>query len=255
MAEDSIRRRINAGELAVAFGVKSMRSVEAALLAKTLGFDWLFIDLEHSSLDLDLACQICMAAHGCDIVPLVRVTEGNLGMATRALDGGASGIVMPHVDTAAQAREFVQAIKYPPIGKRSVAGPAPQLSLKMVPLPEMISTLNAQTYAVVMLETQTAIDNVEEIAAVEGLDILLIGSGDLSTDLGVPGQVGHEKVEECYKKLAAACKKHDKIAAVGGVADNKIAKHYASFGCPVIHSPPDIIYLMQGAASRVTDLR
>ncbi len=225
------------------------------MVAKTLGFDWLFIDLEHSSLDLDQACQICMAAHGCDVVPLVRVTEGNLGMATRALDGGASGIVMPHVDTAEQARAFVEAIKYPPIGKRSVAGPAPQLFLKTVPLPEMISTLNAQTYAVVMLETATAIENAEAIAAVEGLDILLIGSGDLSTDFGVPGQVDHPKIEAAYKTLAAACKKHGKIAAVGGVADNALAKHYASFGCPVIHSPPDLLYLMKGAASRVTDLR
>src|SRR5271168_3709952 len=94
------RVRLDAGELALGVGIRQSRTVDIAPIMKSCGYDWLFLDLEHNSMDLDTAVQIAVAALGAGIAAVARVPSGQLGMATRFLDGGGLGIVMPHVDTA-----------------------------------------------------------------------------------------------------------------------------------------------------------
>ena len=117
------RERLAKGELALGIGLRQARTVDIAAVMASCGFDWLFIDLEHGTMPLDIAVQISGAALSAGITPLVRVPSGQYSMATRALDGGALGIVMPHVDTAEEAKAVVEHLKYPPTGHRSVAGP------------------------------------------------------------------------------------------------------------------------------------
>src|SRR5690348_970014 len=99
------RERLARGELAIGLGIRLVRGIEIAKILKTSGYDWMFIDLEHGAMSLDQATQIAVAALDCGVAPLVRVPAMQLHMATRALDGGALGIVMPHVDTEGEARE------------------------------------------------------------------------------------------------------------------------------------------------------
>jgi 2-keto-3-deoxy-L-rhamnonate aldolase RhmA len=106
-------------------------------------------------------------------------------MATRFLDGGGLGIVMPHVDTAEEAREIAQALRYPPHGHRSVAGGLPHFGYERLGLAETCSAINAATLVVVMLETPRAVENAAAIAAVPGIDSLLIGTNDLAMELGI----------------------------------------------------------------------
>jgi 4-hydroxy-2-oxoheptanedioate aldolase len=168
------RERLERGELSIGLGIRLGRSVDIAKILKTSGYDWVFLDLEHSPMSLDTASQISVAALDTGISPIVRVPAMQMAMATRALDGGALGIIMPHVDTAAEARAIVDHLKYPPIGHRSVSGAQPQFDYRTMNIGELTAALNATTLTVVMVETPKAIANVDAIAAVPGIDVVLV---------------------------------------------------------------------------------
>ena len=181
--------KLRAGELSIGVGLRQARTVDVAKIMKTAGFDWLFIDMEHNSMDMDMAVQISVAAHETGITPIVRVPGYEHYHATRALDGGAQGIVVPHVDDAIIAAQIASNCRYPPIGHRSITGALPQLNFQTHTLKDATETINRETLIVVMLETPTAIDNAEEIASVPGIDALLIGTNDLTLEMGIPGEL------------------------------------------------------------------
>src|SRR6185436_17930342 len=130
-------RQLRAGKLAIGLGVNLARTVNIGQLGKTCGFDWLFIDGEHSSLDLDTAAQISSAALGVGITPVVRVAGLEHWHASRILDNGAQGIVYPHIDTQEQAVRAANACRYPPIGKRSMGGALQQVGFASMPVGEV----------------------------------------------------------------------------------------------------------------------
>lgn len=249
------RERLQNGDLAIGIGLRQARTVDIASAMKTCGFDWLFIDLEHGAMGLDTAVQISVAALGVGISPIIRVPKGRYDLATRALDGGAFGIVMPHVDTAEEARETVDRLKFPPIGHRSVTGAMPQLGFASAPLAEAAAVINENMLVVVMLETPEAVANVDAIAAVPGIDVLLIGTNDLTCEMGIPGQLMHERVAEAYKTMVAACRKHGKWAGMGGVYSDEGLKHYIGLGARMILSGSDLSFLMGAGLARTKSLR
>jgi 2-keto-3-deoxy-L-rhamnonate aldolase RhmA len=249
------KQRLAAGGLALGMGVRNSRTVDIATVAKTCDFDWLFIDMEHSSLDVDLASQLAMASLGAGITPIVRIPGHEHYHASRLLDNGAQGIVAPHVDTVEEARRIVSACRYPPQGKRSVGGPAPQLSFRSVPLADATRLQNEETLVIVMLETPQAIANADAIAQVKGVDVLLIGTNDLCAEMGIPGQFSDAKVESSYKTVIDACRKHGKVPGMGGVYDPKLMAKYIALGMRFILSGSDLSFIMAGARERSTTLR
>ena len=122
---------------------------------------------------------------------------------------------MPHVDTADEAREVVQKLKYPPVGHRSMGGTGPHYGLRSASTGDAATALNAANLTVVMLETPTAIANADEIAAVPGVDVLLIGTNDLCAEMGIHGDFGNERVADAYRTMIAASKKHGKVPGHG----------------------------------------
>jgi len=187
------------------------RSVEIAKAMAVAGFDWLFLDMEHGVMSLEACAQISTAALDAGIAPIARVPNGEYAIATRALDNGALGIVMPHVDSAAEAREVVNRLKYPPVGHRSMGGIGPHYELRSASSAEAAAALNAANLTIVMLETPTAIANAEEIAAVPGVDVLLIGTNDLCAEMGIHGDFGNERVANAYRTMIAAARNHSKF--------------------------------------------
>lgn len=247
--------RLMSGGVAIGVGLRQARTVDIAAAMRTCGFDWLFIDLEHNSMSLDTAVQIAMAAGYAGIAPLVRIPAGRYDLATRALDGGALGIVVPHVDTAEQAREAVQQLRYPPAGRRSIASPMPQLGFSALPLADAMAEVNSRILVVAMLETPQAIDRVEEIAAVPGIDALHVGANDLSAELGVPGQYLNPDVERAFTKVIAACRKHGKWPAMGGIYLERELSHYVGLGIRMVLAGNDLGLLMTAAAARADLVR
>jgi 4-hydroxy-2-oxoheptanedioate aldolase len=178
------------------------------------------------------------------------VPNGEYSIATRALDNGALGIVMPHVDTAEEAKAVVDRLKYPPVGHRSMGGIGPHYGLRSASSGEAASALNGANLTVVMLETPTAIRNAADIAAVPGVDALLIGTNDLCAEMGIHGDFGNEKVAEAYKAMIAACKKHGKFPGMAGVYNEAIMPRYIEMGARFILAGQDAQFMSAGAAQR-----
>ena len=248
------KQQLAAGKIAIGMGLRVSRTVDIATIGKTCGFDWLFIDMEHNSMDVDTAAQISMAALPLGITPIVRVPGKEHHHASRLLDAGAQGIVVPHVDSVEEAERAVAYCKYPPIGHRSVMGALPQIGYQSVPVGESTVTANAQNMVVVMLETPDAIAKADAIAAVPGIDSILIGTNDLCAEMGIPGQFSDPRVEDAYRKVIAACKKHNIHPGMGGVYDPKLMEKYIGMGMRFILSGGDMGFLMAGARERATFL-
>ena len=249
------RERLEAGQLSIGVGLRQARTVDTAAMMKAAGYDWLFLDLEHNSMDLDTAVQISVAALGAGIAPIARVPQGQYWLATRILDGGGLGIVMPHVDTEAEAREIAQRLRYPPVGHRSVAGGLPQLGYAPVPLAEMTEALNAATLVVALMESPQAIESAAAIAAVPGIDALLIGTSDLTMEMGIPGQFGDERVVAAYRTVIDACQRHGKWAGIGGVYEPALMRQYIGMGVRLVLAGSDHSFLSAAAAEREKRLR
>src|SRR5947209_11497408 len=219
---NAAREKLDQGRLSLGVGVRMTRSVEIAKAMAVAGFDWLFLDMEHGVMSLEACAQISTAAPDAGIAPIARVPNGEYSIATRALDNGALGIVMPHVDSAAEAREVVDRLKYPPVGHRPMGGIGPHYGLRSVSTAEAAQALNAANLTIVMLETPTAIENAAEIAGVPGVDVLLIGSNDLCAEMGIPGDFGNERLAEAYRTMIAACAKAGKFPGMAGIYNEPI---------------------------------
>lgn len=255
LTENHTLARLRRGDMALGLGIQALRGSVVPMLARTAGYDWLFLDMEHGSMTLDQASQIALAALMAGVTPIVRVCADALHEATRALDNGAQGIVVPHVDTAAQAAAIVQALRYPPQGSRSWGGSFPQYGLTPAPAAEAQAALNRETAIIAMIETPEAVANVESIAAVEGLDVLLIGTQDLTTCMGIPGQLGHERVRAAYEAVAAACRTHGRVLGMGGIYDREWAATYMKLGARFVLGGADSGLLLAAAGERARFLR
>ena len=244
------KQRLKAGELAIGFGVQHLRSVATPMIAKAAGFHWLFIDAEHGAFSMQEATQICLAALPTGVTPLVRVCTGALDEGTRALDNGAQGIVVPHVDTVEQAREVAERFRFPPRGHRSWGGPVAVYGFQPPGIAQAQQEIDDELLLVVMIETPEGVANAEAIAAVAGIDALLIGTSDLSSEMGIAGEIGHPRVLEAYQRVAAACAKHGKVLGMGGVYDQETAGRYIGLGARMILGGSDQMFLLQAGSAR-----
>lgn len=250
------KRKLAEGKLVLCMGVRQVRSPDIALLAAECGFDALFVDMEHSAFTTESASAVCIGALGTGLTPLVRPPSQAGDGISRALDTGAQGVIMPHVDDAAQARAVVHHARFAPLGRRSVMGPTAALGFHAMSQAEVMQALNAETLVIVMLETPQAIANADEIAAVPGIDMLLIGSNDLCAELGIPGQVRHAKLREAYETTARACRKHGKTLGVGGVrGEPELLRDLHGLGARFIIAGNDTGYLLAAARKDVEALR
>jgi 4-hydroxy-2-oxoheptanedioate aldolase len=249
-----VKEKLARGEVVASMTVRLVRGVEIATIARTAGFDTLYIDMEHSSFSLETTGQICIAALAAGVTPFVRVP--GVADVQRILDAGALGIIAPHVQSADDARKYVRAAKYPPLGERSNAGPLPHLQYRSFPAAQACAAIDAATMVIVQFESGQAIEQADEIAAVEGVDMVLIGTNDLLADWGLPGQYDHPKVHEAYEKTIAACRRHGKHAAVGGFASRPdLAAQYVRMGARYVSTGTDLGFLLAAATAKAKEAR
>ena len=197
--------------------VRLVRGVEIARIAKTAGFDSLYVDMEHSSFSLETTGQICIAALEAGVTPLVRVP--GVAEVQRVLDAGALGIIAPHVQSAAEARDYVQGGEISAARRALQCRPAAPSALPLVrrsPRPMPRSTPPPWSWCSSRARQRLA--KADEIVAVEGVDMVLIGTNDLLADWGLAGQYEHPRLREAYAKTIAACRRHGKHAGVGGLS-------------------------------------
>lgn len=255
IAQNTTKQKLAAGGLALGIGLRQARTVDIAPIMKTIGFDWLFIDMEHGALSLDVATQISVAAQGVGITPIVRVPGFEHHHATRALDAGAHGVVVPHVDDAETAARMVRNCRYPPVGHRSVTGALPQLEFEPTAIDQTIQTINDLTFVVVMIETRAGVENIEAIAATPGIDCLLIGTSDLCAELGIPGQTDAPQVKEVYQRVIDACRNNAIYPGMGGVYELGQMEGYIGMGMQFILCGSDLSLMLAAGKDRTNKLR
>jgi len=171
------------------------------------------------------------------------------------LDNGVTGIVFPDVNNAADAKRGVDAAKFAPIGKRSVSGGYPVFDYRAVPVADSMRMLNDATLIVCMIETREGLANIEEIAAVDGVDVIHIGSNDLLTALGKPGQFDDPEIFSAIDRAIAAAKTHGKFAGLGGMRNVERQVELIRKGVRFVTTQTDIGFLLAAASRWTGDLR
>ena len=255
IVHNAAKRKLAEGGIALGFGVHHLRTSAVPMIAIAADHDFLFIDMEHGAATVQEASQICIAGLGLNMPSICRVCHDAIDEATRLLDNGALGIVMPHVDTAKQAKRIADAFHYPPAGTRSWGGPPPIYGYEPPHVAEAQKAVNAEILTVVMIESPEAVENASDIAAVDGIDVLLIGSFDLTSALGIAGQMGHKKLIEAYETVGDACRKHGKVLGMGGINGDEDSARYIGMGSRFITTGSDHGYLVAGARARADFLR
>ena len=251
-----MKEKLARDEVVASMTVRLSRSIEIVQIARTAGFDTLYVDMEHNTLSIDTTCQICMAAQQIGVTPLVRVPANSPEYICRVLDGGAMGVITPHVRSAAEAREMVKLVKFTPLGERSSGGALSHYQYRSFPTAETNAAMNDATALVVMMETLAALENVEEIAAVEGVDMLLIGSSDLTNEMGLTGQYDHPRLRDAFQRTIAAARKHGKHVGVGGLASrNDLMTQFVQMGARYVSTGTDLSFLIAACAQKAKFVR
>jgi staphyloferrin B biosynthesis citrate synthase len=250
-----VKARMQAGDVSLGMPVRLGRSGDIARIAKTTGHDFIFIDCQHSLFNLETIGHIAGTALACGIAPLVRVRGIDDPNVSLLLDNGVMGIVYPDVNNAAQARKAVDICKFTPIGKRSVSGGYPHFDYRSVPLTTSVPQLNDSCLLVCMIETMAGLENVEAIAAVDGVDVIHLGANDLLANMGKPGKFDDPALVAAQERLIAAVRKHGKFAGCGGNRDVQRQIELIRKGCQFITTQSDIGFLAAAASKWTSGIR
>jgi 2-keto-3-deoxy-L-rhamnonate aldolase RhmA len=241
--ESPVRRRLR--ESQPVFGCTiTTSSLDVAARAATAGFHFLWLELEHSPLSLENVRNIVLATRDLPAVPFARLPVTETWTAKRVLDAGVHGVVFPFVSTPALASVAAAACRYPPQGRR---GSGASLATSSWPDPDTYyDSADRNIMTVVVVEEREALDHVEEIAATPGVDVVFVGTGDLSFSLGLRGQQQHPRVEEAASAVLAAARRHGKIAGrPAGSAEE--TRRYIDEGFLFLQAPSDLALFETGA--------
>jgi 2-dehydro-3-deoxyglucarate aldolase len=249
----NLKEKLQKRELTIGSWLTLGHTAIAEIMAKA-GFEWLVVDMEHSVITLDVAQQLIQVIEGCGVMPLVRVGENNPNIIKRVMDAGAYGVIVPMVNDSQQAEAAVRAVKYPPVGTRGV-GLARAQGYGHT-FDEYAATLNQESIVIAQIEHIEAVDNLESIISVNGIDGCIIGPYDLSGSLGVPGKFDHADVSAALKKVEQTCKKR-KVALGFHIIqpDYRLVLEKVSRGYSFIGFSLDILFLGNTCREQITKLK
>ena len=209
---NSIRERVLNGELLTGTFLNLGSSVTVEMSGDS-GFDWILIDLEHGPSDQDSLLYLLQAASATPASPIVRIAFNETVRFKKALDLGAAGIMVPWIRNAEEAKEAVAAMRYPPLGIRGVAK-SPRATGFSYSFDDYFERNHELLLTVIQIERTEALEEIDQIASIHGVDVLFIGPMDLSVSLGHPGDFQHPDQQEAYRKVIAAANEHGKSAGI-----------------------------------------
>ncbi len=215
-----LRRKLAAGGLCVGTMAVEIRQASVMTLLANAGFDFVFLDNEHGQFSPETVADLSRAARAEQLTPIVRIPELAYAHVTQPLDGGAQGIMLPRVTGPEQVSECLGYMKYAPLGRRGSVLARGHTRFQFGPLGETLAAMNRETFLVVQIETREAVDRLDDILAVSGVDCALVGPTDLSLALGVGGQMEHPTLTAAIERTLAGCARH---GIVPGIHTNDVA--------------------------------
>jgi 4-hydroxy-2-oxoheptanedioate aldolase len=188
--------------------IRMIRSTEVIPVLATAGWDYIVIDTEHCAYGVETLQRLCQAASYEDMIAMVRVPDKLYHQLAQTLDFGAGGLVIPRVETRQEAERIVQSTKYFPSGQRgasktSIAARFPECSTM-----SYLEWANRETLIVIQIESESGVENADELLSVEGIDAVMIGPFDLSQSLGIPGDMQNPRLQDACRSVIAACQRH-----------------------------------------------
>lgn len=256
VVRNRVREKLARDEVVASMTARLVRGIEVAQIAATAGFDSLYVDLEHGPLTIDVTGQIMLAALAVGVTPFVRVPALTPEFVGRVLDAGALGIIAPHVHSAEQARAVVRMAHFPPLGTRSAAGHLPQFGFRTWPAKVGDPVLDAATMVIPMIETLEALEKVDEIVAVEGVDMVLVGTNDLTAEMGIPGEFDHPDVRAAYARIIGAARGRGKHVGIGGLAGRPdLTAEFVKMGARYVSTGTDLGFLVGACAAKAREVR
>lgn len=207
----NLKEKLLSGEKLYGTMLRVVRNPAICIMAKNAGLDFVMFDCEYSNYSIETLHDMCLMANAVGLGGFFRASMLSKDCISRSLDGGATGVMVPMTETGDMAREIVHWSKYPPLGERGfAAGGAPTGYASGVKHAQAMAQGNDSVISIAQIETKKAVEHVDEIAAVEGIDVLLIGPNDLSISLGVPGDTMNPIMTQAITKVSDACRSHGK---------------------------------------------
>ncbi len=254
MRPNKVKRALLNGEVQIGTWVNVLRTPQIAQMVATAGFDFMYIDMEHSSFSIETVGDLCYAALAADLVPIVRPPAKDPHLLSRPLDNGAMGLLIPHVDTPEEAVAVIQAIRFPPLGERGMNLVGVHTGFSKPNGDEYLRSTHAETLLLVQIESDRGIDNLDKILSVDGVDGAVIGRADFSTTLGLPGQTNHPELVRRVEMMIAACQRQRKIPGLL-VQDVASAKEWIAKGIRLVPYANEASILITAARRAVDEIR
>lgn len=249
-----LKASLKTGRLAIGTIISEIRNPNLAYMLAQCGYDFFIIDNEHGSYSPETVSDIIAATRGAGISAVVRIPEISRETILKPLDCGATGLLVPLVNTADQAKEIIAQAKYPPMGNRGIALSRPHSLYGRPEAEAYLLQANESTFIAVQAESPEAINNLEEIASIPGIDAIFVGPSDLSVGLGIPGQVTHPREVEAIEWVLGVCDKHDIIPGIH-MSNLDVLKKWIQKGMRFVTFSSDVDMLARSARDSLSQLK
>jgi 2-keto-3-deoxy-L-rhamnonate aldolase RhmA len=253
MIENKLKRLLQSGGTAIGTMICDARTPAIARALAVAGFDYFILDTEHGSYSLETVSDMMQMARLEGITPIVRVPDFSYPFIARTLDAGALGVMVPRVKTRAQVEQIVAAVKYPPMGERGMMNARTNTDYRGMTIREYGTWANAETMVIVQVETREAVEDIDALLAVPGVDAALMGPADLSVALGTM-DVGHPTVTEYTQRVVDAARRCG-LPSGTHVGDLDMLKTWRDRGMRLLMYNYDFGLMMSGGAAAIKELR
>ena len=254
MRRNILKRRLKSGEIVIGTMVQEVGTPSIAQVFKQVGFDFFMVDMEHGPFSLETAAHILRVGRILDMCPLVRVADTDYHLISQPLDHGAMGIMLPRVETRDQLETLVACVKYPPVGRRGFSSDAPHSESSFGPAGEFLEENNEDTLVIAQIERREAVERIDDLLSVPGIDVALVGPEDLSVSLGVPGETSHRLITEAIEEVIASSVRNGVVPAIH-MGDVGALQGWVDRGMRMLMYSSDLGFLMESAEAGLAQLR
>jgi 4-hydroxy-2-oxoheptanedioate aldolase len=210
MTKSRVLKKLRSGEFVKAVGISRVAEPWLTEVVGHIGYDVVWFDLEHRSYSMETINGLSLACRAAGIDLMVRILKSGYYSPMQALEFGANGLMIPHIRSAEEARQWVEWSRFPPLGKRGLDGAGADANFGLADTHKYLKHANEEVFLAFQVEDREAVESIEEIAAVPGFDLLFVGPGDLSMSYGVPLEFDHPLLQEATRRVAEAARKNNK---------------------------------------------
>lgn len=210
MTPSRVLAKLRSGDFVKVAGIGRVAEPWLTEVVGRIGYDVVWFDMEHRAYGVEKIDPLSLACRATGMDLMVRICKTGYHSPMQALEFGANGLMVPHCRSAEEARQWVEWVRFPPVGKRGLDGVGADADFGLANTAEHLEFANREVFIALQIEDKEAVEQIDEIAAVPGYDLLFVGPGDLSLSLGVPLQFNHPLLQEAFDKVAAAAKRHGK---------------------------------------------